>query len=139
MNTLNIMASITSTCCSAGMRLGPFDVRVNDVNGGSFQVWACRLDGAHFTNSAAIDLLLRKERLEGHGWADSNGPSPATGRLGRVVPRRPHRRTVRFQLAGCSKLSSRYPGRRRLVRYQRQRNPLAPHGRCWSDQASEYD
>jgi NDP-4-keto-2,6-dideoxyhexose 3-C-methyltransferase len=46
--------------------LRPFDVRINDVNGGSFQVWACRLDGAHLNNSTAVDLLLRKERLEGY-------------------------------------------------------------------------
>jgi NDP-4-keto-2,6-dideoxyhexose 3-C-methyltransferase len=46
--------------------LRPFDVRINDINGGSFQVWACHLDGVQFTNAAAIDLLLRKERLEGY-------------------------------------------------------------------------
>ena len=46
-----------------GLRV--FDVRVNDVNGGSFQVWACHADGTYPNNAAAVDLLLRKERLEG--------------------------------------------------------------------------
>jgi hypothetical protein len=43
-----------------------FDVRVNDVNGGSFQVWACHVDGPYPANAAAMDILLRKERLEGY-------------------------------------------------------------------------
>src|ERR1700733_2823944 len=47
-------------------KLRAFDVRVNDVNGGSFQVWACHDAGPYPTNVAAIDLLLRKERLEGY-------------------------------------------------------------------------
>jgi NDP-4-keto-2,6-dideoxyhexose 3-C-methyltransferase len=47
-------------------KLRAFDVRVNDVNGGSFQVWACHDSGPYSTNVAAIDLLLRKERLEGY-------------------------------------------------------------------------
>ena len=51
--------------------LRAFDVRVNDVNGGSFQVWACHSDGPHLTNEAAIDVLLRKEILEGY-----LGPKP---------------------------------------------------------------
>lgn len=46
--------------------LRAFDVRVNDVNGGSFQVWACHDRGPYSANVAAIDLLLRKERLEGY-------------------------------------------------------------------------
>jgi len=47
-----------------------FDVRVNDVNGGSFQVWACHIGGPHPANAAAIDILLRKERLEGYLGGD---------------------------------------------------------------------
>jgi NDP-4-keto-2,6-dideoxyhexose 3-C-methyltransferase len=46
--------------------LRAFDVRVNDVNGGSFQVWACHDAGPYSTNTAAIDLLLRKECVEGY-------------------------------------------------------------------------
>ena len=46
--------------------LRAFDVRVNDVNGGSFQIWACHADGPYATNAAAIDVLLRKESLEGY-------------------------------------------------------------------------
>ena len=51
--------------------LRAFDVRVNDVNGGSFQIWACHAKGPFATNGAAIDVLLRKERLEGY-----LGPQP---------------------------------------------------------------
>jgi NDP-4-keto-2,6-dideoxyhexose 3-C-methyltransferase len=51
--------------------LRAFDVRVNDVNGGSFQIWACHAEGPYATNAAAIDLLLRKESLEGY-----LGPQP---------------------------------------------------------------
>lgn len=47
-------------------KLRAFDVRVNDVNGGSFQVWACHEAGPYLANAAAVDLLLRKERLEGY-------------------------------------------------------------------------
>lgn len=46
--------------------LRAFDVFVNDVNGGSFQVWACHLSGPFQTNRASIDLLLRKEAVEGY-------------------------------------------------------------------------
>jgi NDP-4-keto-2,6-dideoxyhexose 3-C-methyltransferase len=46
--------------------LRAFDVRVNDVNGGSFQIWACHSKGPYATNAAAIEVLLRKERLEGY-------------------------------------------------------------------------
>jgi NDP-4-keto-2,6-dideoxyhexose 3-C-methyltransferase len=52
-------------------KLRAFDVRINDVNGGSFQIWACHADGPYVTNAAAIDLLLRKERIEGY-----LGPGP---------------------------------------------------------------
>src|SRR5579863_1227171 len=51
--------------------LRAFDVRVNDVNGGSFQIWACHAAAPYVTNAAAVDLLLRKERLEGY-----LGPEP---------------------------------------------------------------
>jgi SAM-dependent methyltransferase len=47
-------------------KLRAFDVKVNDVNGGSFQIWACHEFGPYPTNAAAVDLLLRKEQIEGY-------------------------------------------------------------------------
>jgi NDP-4-keto-2,6-dideoxyhexose 3-C-methyltransferase len=41
-----------------------FDVLLNDVNGGSFQVWVCHADGPYAVNAAAIDGLLKKETNE---------------------------------------------------------------------------
>jgi NDP-4-keto-2,6-dideoxyhexose 3-C-methyltransferase len=58
------MHQINDLLARHGLRA--FDVRVNDVNGGSFQIWACHLGGPYPTNAAAVDLLLRKERLEGY-------------------------------------------------------------------------
>lgn len=43
-----------------------FDVALNDVNGGSFQVWACRKDGPYPENTAALDALRQRERREGY-------------------------------------------------------------------------
>lgn len=43
-----------------------FDVALNDVNGGSFQVWACRTEGPHPENTAALNALRQRERDEGY-------------------------------------------------------------------------
>ena len=43
-----------------------FDVSLNDVNGGSFQVWACHTDAPHRTNSEAIAGLLKAEEMQGY-------------------------------------------------------------------------
>jgi hypothetical protein len=45
-----------------GLRV--FDVLLNDVNGGSFQVWACRSDAPYSTNHEIISRLLEKEAKE---------------------------------------------------------------------------
>lgn len=58
------MHQINDLLARHGLRA--FDVRVNDVNGGSFQIWGCHRSGPFPTNAAAVDLLLRKERLEGY-------------------------------------------------------------------------
>lgn len=69
--------------------LRAFDVRVNDVNGGSFQIWACHSAGPYITNAAAVELLLRKERLEGY-----LGPEPI--RALRDVTEAARRKTLAF-------------------------------------------
>lgn len=58
------MHQINDLLARHGLRA--FDVRVNDVNGGSFQIWGGHRSGPFPTNAAAVDLLLRKERLEGY-------------------------------------------------------------------------
>jgi hypothetical protein len=52
-----------------GLRV--FDVALNDVNGGSFQVWVCRNDAGYRSNSAAIAQLLDNEESQGYA---SGGP-----------------------------------------------------------------
>jgi hypothetical protein len=47
-----------------GLRV--FDVALNDVNGGSFQVWVCRNDAGYRSNSAAIAQLLDNEENQGY-------------------------------------------------------------------------
>jgi len=47
-----------------GLRV--FDVLLNDVNGGSFQVWVCRSNAPYSTNSEVIDGLLEREEKEGY-------------------------------------------------------------------------
>lgn len=47
-----------------GLRV--FDVSLNGVNGGSFQVWACRTDAPYSTNRAVIDDLLKSEKDQGY-------------------------------------------------------------------------
>ena len=44
--------------------LRAFDVRMNEVNGGSFQVWTCHSAAAFSANEAALQALRRKEGLE---------------------------------------------------------------------------
>lgn len=43
-----------------------FDVELNDVNGGSFQVWACREAAPYRSNTAAIARLLEREKQQGY-------------------------------------------------------------------------
>ena len=43
-----------------------FDVALNDVNGGSFQVWACRKDAPYQENTAALNTLRQREQDEGY-------------------------------------------------------------------------
>jgi NDP-4-keto-2,6-dideoxyhexose 3-C-methyltransferase len=45
-----------------GLRV--FDVMLNDVNGGSFQVWVCRAEAGYTANSAIIDSTLQREAQE---------------------------------------------------------------------------
>jgi NDP-4-keto-2,6-dideoxyhexose 3-C-methyltransferase len=45
-----------------GLRV--FDVLLNDVNGGSFQVWICHAEAAYPANSAVVDNLLEREGKE---------------------------------------------------------------------------
>jgi hypothetical protein len=47
-----------------GLRV--FDVSLNDVNGGSFQVWVCRTNAPYPPNGEAIDGLLKTEENEGY-------------------------------------------------------------------------
>jgi NDP-4-keto-2,6-dideoxyhexose 3-C-methyltransferase len=47
-----------------GLRV--FDVLLNDVNGGSFQVWVCRSAAPYAVNSEVIDSLLEKEKKDGY-------------------------------------------------------------------------
>lgn len=49
-----------------GLRV--FDVELNDVNGGSFQVWVCKQSASYPSNAAAIDRLLESETR--HGYPD---------------------------------------------------------------------
>jgi NDP-4-keto-2,6-dideoxyhexose 3-C-methyltransferase len=49
--------------------LRAFDVSLNDVNGGSFQVWACHADAHYEENAAAISALRQRERDEGFSSA----------------------------------------------------------------------
>lgn len=47
-----------------GLRV--FDVELNDVNGGSFQVWVCHKDGPYPPNTGAIERLLEDEKRDGY-------------------------------------------------------------------------
>jgi NDP-4-keto-2,6-dideoxyhexose 3-C-methyltransferase len=47
-----------------GLRV--FDVMLNDVNGGSFQVWVCRSGAAYAANNEIINSLLEKEEKDGY-------------------------------------------------------------------------
>ena len=47
-----------------GLRV--FDVELNDVNGGSFQVWVCHEGGPYPANAAAIARLLENESRQGY-------------------------------------------------------------------------
>jgi len=46
-----------------------FDVSLNDVNGGSFQIWACRTDAHYTENTAALEQLRQREITEGYATA----------------------------------------------------------------------
>jgi hypothetical protein len=52
-------AQIEHLAKAAGLRV--FDVKLNDVNGGSFQIWVCHEDAAYPRNADAIDALVRRE------------------------------------------------------------------------------
>ena len=47
-----------------GLRV--FDVSLNDINGGSFQVWVCRADAPYPSNDKAIAGLLEAEETQGY-------------------------------------------------------------------------
>jgi NDP-4-keto-2,6-dideoxyhexose 3-C-methyltransferase len=47
-----------------GLRV--FDVSLNDVNGGSFQVWVCRADAPYPSNNEAIANLAKAEETQGY-------------------------------------------------------------------------
>ncbi len=69
------LAQIETLLARHGLRV--FDVSLNDVNGGSFQVWACK-NSAHYTeNTAALEALRRRERTEGYVSAEALSVLPA--------------------------------------------------------------
>jgi hypothetical protein len=47
-----------------GLRV--FDVSLNDVNGGSFQVWVCHENAGYRSNTEVMSALLQKEDREGY-------------------------------------------------------------------------
>jgi hypothetical protein len=61
----------------ASLRL--LDVRLNDINGGSFQVWLCHRDAAHDSNNAVVDALIARETAEGYRTG-----APLAGLAGRI-------------------------------------------------------
>ena len=54
--SLNVVNNLLESC---GMRI--IDVQVNDINGGSFAVTACKKNAAYKSNNAVINWLLQQE------------------------------------------------------------------------------
>ena len=54
--SLNVVNNLLESC---GMRI--IDVQVNDINGGSFAVTACKKNAAYKSNKAVINWLLQQE------------------------------------------------------------------------------
>ncbi len=69
------LAQIEALLARHGLRV--FDVSLNDVNGGSFQVWACRSGARYAENSPALEALRRRERAEGYVSAEALSVLPA--------------------------------------------------------------
>lgn len=42
------------------------DIELNDINGGSFSITVARKDSAYLENNEKVDLLLRREQLDGY-------------------------------------------------------------------------
>jgi NDP-4-keto-2,6-dideoxyhexose 3-C-methyltransferase len=58
------LRQIVDLAARHGLRV--FDVSLNDVNGGSFQVWVCHNDAPYLSNSEAIDSFLQQEEKQGY-------------------------------------------------------------------------
>ncbi len=54
--SLKVVKNLLESC---GMRI--IDVQMNDINGGSFAVTACKQDAVHRSNNAVINWLLQQE------------------------------------------------------------------------------
>jgi len=55
--SLNVVKNLLESC---GMRI--IDVQVNDINGGSFAVSACKQNASYKSNTAVINWLLQQEK-----------------------------------------------------------------------------
>lgn len=53
------MAQIERLMADKGLRV--FDVKLNEINGGSFQVWVCHKKASHAANAVMIDALRKRE------------------------------------------------------------------------------
>lgn len=53
-----------------------FDVSLNEINGGSFQVWACRTNAPYTDNTVALEALRQREREEGYVSCDALASLP---------------------------------------------------------------
>lgn len=53
------LAQIEKLVADRGLRI--FDVRLNDINGGSFQVWVCHAAANYAENTAMLETLRRRE------------------------------------------------------------------------------
>ena len=67
-----------------------FDVSLNDVNGGSFQVWACRTDAPYPENTPALNALRERERAEGYASSEALASLPTRIEQARKDAELPH-------------------------------------------------
>ena len=58
------LGQIVDLTARHGLRV--FDVSLNDVNGGSFQVWVCRAGALYPSNNESIAGLLEAEKMQGY-------------------------------------------------------------------------
>ncbi len=63
------LAQIERLASDKGLRV--FDVKLNKINGGSFQVWVCHRDASYENNSSVLQSLREREALAGLSTAKS--------------------------------------------------------------------